>query len=908
MATLDREVAEERAEAAAAELAEAQEQLEVMRVEVGVLKEEQAMWSGNDPGPSSEQPRTDLAFIQLEKHNERLKDALIRLRDVSSETEKTLRAQVAELERDVGSQHGVKEQLERTSAQLADAETTIEDLKQQLDSALGAEEMLEQLTERTLNMGERIEEMRVTIEDLEALKEMNDELEENHVETERQLEGEIEVLTGQLSQERQRMAALVETLGEREGTIAQFRELVTALQEEIQELRVLRDATDDSVDPVARSQAVLDLNLKLESTAAKNQARLVEVDLLKIEVAQAEQRVHVLEAFLPATYTDVDAKSVEVYLALKRVTAKTELLDRMICDKHNLPRSLVEAQDEALVGVCELRGHLGQFANVTRQLAAIASRLPPAGFLQLARFLADVTPLESKVDAWVQRTTRDELLERDLAIDLQQCIAAVEHLQVTAFHHDNTLDEAERQLAMAHTFDYDLDNFAAAVGFARQAVRLVVDELEIEAGERSLDEAVYDPAQRILQQVQGVKQMSSQLMEDVAAMQSEGRALTPPLNAPLKMLVAAVSKATDVAIKLAQKVGEHVAIVRDERRPLVLDDILGFLTEITADVAGAQNIPPWDIIGMFVTRLGSDLGAFLPRVRTAIQDEQLAVMPSVAPWTARSDALRAQSASSIEAERLVASHAEQIQQLRRDLRTRDETLEETNVKFELVQRKWEDSRKKIEAMIQLEGQLEKATRQEALLKDTLAKLQAEYDALEVDHARLRQATDQAPDHNKAIGKGSRIVSGAGVDPPILDLSLSGASALQLKVDSLTTAINLLRRENMMLKAQGVLADVVGLSPLSARPSTPPLSPPGSASSASSLGSPVTPPLMESRLLWRELARSQASTTIIDLTQIKPGGGWRPNRVLPESQYAMMRVEKQRLEGKIAEQLRRLRRE
>lgn len=886
MATLDREVAEERAEAAAAELAEAQEQLEVLRVEVGVLKEEHAMWAG---GEVPDGPRTDLAFVQLEKHNERLKDALIRLRDVSSETEKMLRTQVSELERDVGAQQGVREQLEARSAQLAEAESAIEDLKQQLDSALGAEEMLEQLTERTLNMGERIEEMRITIEDLEALKEMNDELEENHIETEKQLEGEIEALGAQVSQERQRVVALAETVSERDGTIAQFRELVAVLQDEIAQLRALQDATSEMSDPAARSQALLDLNLKLQSTAAKNQARLVDLDLLGIEAAQAKEHVRILEAFLPSSFTDADGKSIAAYSGLVRVTTKADVLDRMICAKHELPQALSEARDEALVGVCELRGQLLHFSNETRQLAAIASRVSADDFLALSRIQADVSALESKVDAWIDRTKKDELPERDLAIELKQCVAAVEHLR--AIHADTALDEAERQLAAAITFGYDLDNFAAAVGFARQAVRAVVDELGVEAVGASLDDTVYDPAQRILQQVQRVKQMADQLAAEVRTAQSQSKALPPALNAPLKMLVGAVSKATDVAIKLAQKVGEHVAIVRDERRPLVLGDVVAFLTEITADVAGAQDIPPWDIIGMFVTRLGSDLGAFLPQVRGAVQDGQLVALPSLAPWTARSDALRAQSASSVDAEHLVASHAERIQQLRRDVRARDETLEETNVKFELVQRKWEDSRRKIEAMVGLEGELDKARRQEALLKESLARLQAEYDTLDAEHSRLRQAT---PDRK---GHGTRVVSGA------VDLTPPGsgsAAELQRRVDSLTGAINVLRRENMLLKAQGVLDDVGRLSPL--RPSTPPLSPPDSVSSAAS--SLDTPPPMQPRLLWRELARSQASTAIVDLTQIKPGGGWRPSRVLPEHQYAAMRQEKRRLESKIAEQMRR----
>lgn len=88
--------------------------------------------------------------------------------------------------------------------------------------------------------------MRQTIEDLEALKDLNDELEENHVEAEKQLNSEIgeysdhvlteimltdvEMLSAQLRDERQKSSELDTIIGETEATIAQFRDLVANLQ------------------------------------------------------------------------------------------------------------------------------------------------------------------------------------------------------------------------------------------------------------------------------------------------------------------------------------------------------------------------------------------------------------------------------------------------------------------------------------------------------------------------------------------------------------------------------------------------------------------------------------------------------------------------------------------------------
>ena len=91
----------------------------------------------------------------------------------------------------------------------------------------------------------------------------------------------------------------------------------------------------------------------------------------------------------------------------------------------------------------------------------------------------------------------------------------------------------EQQLGHAYNVDCDLDNFAAAVGFARQAVLgLAADEgkptstfhpvpcparytaavqadcgaeIEIEVGESSLEESVYEPVQNLLDLVKSVK-------------------------------------------------------------------------------------------------------------------------------------------------------------------------------------------------------------------------------------------------------------------------------------------------------------------------------------------------------------------------------------------------------------------
>ena len=181
---LDKEVAEERAEAAEMELSELQEKLANMEVELEAYHEGGANFDPDSPAKSG------LAFVQLEKHNDRLKEALLRyayslaethnikvyvfysLREVSHETETEQRERIAELEKELAGSddlHGMSislvqnvlhihillsAQFEATLINLSNAENHIDELKLQLDDALGAEEILVQLTERNLMLGE----------------------------------------------------------------------------------------------------------------------------------------------------------------------------------------------------------------------------------------------------------------------------------------------------------------------------------------------------------------------------------------------------------------------------------------------------------------------------------------------------------------------------------------------------------------------------------------------------------------------------------------------------------------------------------------------------------------------------------------------------------------------------------
>ncbi len=91
----------------------------------------------------------------------------------------------------------------------------------------------------------------------------------------------------------------------------------------------------------------------------------------------------------------------------------------------------------------------------------------------------------------------------------------------------------------------------------------------------------------------------------------------------------------------------------------------------------------------------------------------------------------------VEAERKVASLSDEIQALARTLKLKDQAIQETGVKVELMERRMETVKKQADAIPDLENELSKARKQERAYEEAMEQLQADLDALEQDNAKLK---------------------------------------------------------------------------------------------------------------------------------------------------------------------------
>ncbi|KAL5476515.1 hypothetical protein ACEPAI_3372 [Sanghuangporus weigelae] len=825
LAMLDKEVAEERAESGSAELElqSLQERVESLEVELESLRE----GHGVDGGEVDDSVKPSLAYAQLEKHNDRLCEALVRLRDQYRETEQEQRHRVAELERELQGLEEMTSQYDATLAKLSNAENQLDELKAHLDDALGAEEMLEQLTERNLVLGEKIAEMTITIEDLEALKELNDELEENHVETEKQLHEEIEQKESVMREQIRKINELEDACQDFEGTIVQFRELVLQLQVELDSLRAqTQNAQNESATAASQTAAMFSLNMKLQSTASKHQARHIETELAKIQARENKELYEIVKI-----YVESDSEATQCYLYFQRMAAKADLINFAIAQSHGLPEALNGHVTEGLVRTCELRARISRMSVLCKRFASIMKRCDVETFLNIGRMYTDIAHFEKRIDLHIDMLCRDEFRDIECVNDVQKTAQAFGHL-VELYSEGLEYDLGERELGYALAFDHELDNLSASLALISSYISDIMkdEDVSVESDDDPVAELI-EPFKHLLDQIKGTKVMSKKLTKRLEEVIQESAALKPHLIPQLDALGKKMPELVDFGITLAHSVLPYLTGVQNNKGFLETKTILGFVKENAMALSrDNKDRSPWDIVSDAIKKL----------LRSSRSPGTGACNEDLHDTTVD----RGTESSTLN---------EEIQELARGIRSRDQTVQELSVKIELMERRLDTVKKQADTISSLEAEIAKARKQEKSYEEAIEQLQSDLDAMEQDNAKLKQLTagmERQPSVGPQQNETDVMSSEANLE----------ISHLLEQIEALRGAVRYLRRENSYLKGQDLLREIQALPPIpgfSSRPSTPPLDPSDSTSESDSDSESLHPPSLrslatETSILYRDL--------------------------------------------------------
>jgi dynactin 1 len=101
-------------------------------------------------------------------------------------------------------------------------------------------------------------------------------------------------------------------------------------------------------------------------------------------------------------------------------------------------------------------------------------------------------------------------------------------------------------------------------------------------------------------------------------------------------------------------------------------------------------------------------------------------------------------AVNVEAERKVAQLNDEMQGLVRSLKTKDQSIQESTVKIEMMERRLESVKKQADTIVELESEIAKSKKQDRAYEDAIEQLQTDLDTSELELAKYK-AADNAPE-------------------------------------------------------------------------------------------------------------------------------------------------------------------
>lgn len=678
---------------------------EELDLEVEILREENAEFTkGMAPDEVA-----SVGWLQMEKQNERLRQALTALRDLAHETEEDYQNQIKELRADLCEIDTLKEQLRTSEETLAQRDATVEHLRDQLDGALGSEAMVESLVDQTRLQADKIEELTATITELTELKDIADEMEIVHGQEAKQLQQDIDDRNDLIAEQVRQAAADRKSMEEMEYTLSRFRELVTSLQVDLADMRASQAVTETESEQLNnRSRAMLDLNQKLQISAAKTQVKAIDFALHQMEAQEAKQLLSICNMFLPDSYQN-DKNPILTLLAFKRVAFKANLINDFVKERVN-GQPHPGHQDGIFHG-CATIDKLTWVTSMCDRFVNAISHCTVDQFHGYNFTLYELDPVERTLNAWIDDLKRDELKEERCSDELQRTISLMTHLGEV--HMSNDLGSFADDVHMKTVLmQRHLESAAVALTTTATMVQTILPRND----DDELAQHFAKKTETVITQTRSAKVLATKTARALESLKTRSLALSPDTLETFEQCETATSELANMSRAIGLDL--HQLLHQEGRTdPFTHTEIESRIQKTASDTF---NLTDADFFSVYTNKLRvvtsqlSDLAAMSTDLSYTQEFERLSP-----PWVARSVELKLLKDIPIKAEAETRRLKDELTTIRRTLATREEDFSTAQLKIETLESRMRDAKAKALRISELESEVDSATKQVAALNDTL---------------------------------------------------------------------------------------------------------------------------------------------------------------------------------------------
>lgn len=240
----------------------------------------------------------------------------------------------------------------------------------------------------------------------------------------------------------------------------------------------------------------------------------------------------------------------------------------------------------------------------------------------------------------------------------------------------------------------------------------------------------------------------------------------------------------------------YVETKRGSHEELELSFIKKLLCEKGDEIFEMTESSMWESALRTLKSLTNELQTTYTQVEN---DEKLdKITTKVAPWIQRASDIKAEVVINHELEHKLQQHNEEIIKLIKDVKFKDQALQEADVKINLLEKRMEVAKKEIEHIKTLEDDLEKSTRQEQLYAETMETLQNENDALESEINQLKKEANKREEKRQSMLRKANF--DLEEDSTTMQEMAGNYYEMSSQMETLKTSVRYLRSENAHLKS------------------------------------------------------------------------------------------------------------
>ncbi|KXT10853.1 hypothetical protein AC579_1936 [Pseudocercospora musae] len=783
---LDRELAEETAEGYKADLDAVRARNEEMSLELEVLRDENSEL-GREMSPEE---KNSAGWLQLERTNERLKEALLQLRDLASDRETELKEEIQALEAQSKELDSIKSQYEETREKLLRSEANESDLKQQLEVALGAEDMIEELTEQNHNLKDKITELHGIVEDLENLREINDELEINHIEAEKQLQEEID-FKDTLLLDRERTAKEQQAqLDQADYNISRFRTLVQEMKDHLQDLQASKQISEsEAAELSSRSRAMQELNVKLQDSAAKTQVKTIDLELRRLDAEQASEHLAIVQLFLPEAF-QAERDSVLALLRFKRIAFKAKLVQSFV--KERIASYGTRGQDEEVFAACDALDKLTWIAGMADRLVNSVSSCTVDAFAKYGGALYELEVVERTLNDFVDALRRDDLKESEMATRLGRSIEVMTHL--SSLHLNDSLADHSDSLTMKTALlQSRLESATAALtvvkGFFEAKLPSSSEDDEYDDENVSDSALIVNRIKSIIEQARNAKVVSGKTHRALVELQARHLTLEQSMT---ESFDDAEAVAASIAAYACKSGTELQVLFSEEGRvePFSPSEVSAVLARCATNLfsAGTEAGPYAALNSRLrdLTMLLGDLSALPTDLDNTVEFER-----APAPWIARADEIKRHKESNMDMEAELARAQEAIRDRDSIIKQKETELNVEAIKTETFEARLKEASKRSAKIAELERDVRDAKSAESKAKADLTRAQQDAQS---ELERVREQLSRMSEERRKGGAFKDVDGNAMGDNTRLKMKRQ-----EYKIAGLEGAVRHLKSENIRLR-------------------------------------------------------------------------------------------------------------